>query len=104
MAKREMKTTKPVTEVEEQVVETIPETKEETVDKGPSIVKVIVANCTKLNIRKKPDLKADISKVVNAGAELSILETSLSKDWCELCDKKGKVIGYCMKKYVKVNK
>lgn len=97
MAKREMKTVKTeVSEVVEPVVEetaVVPETE----------VLGTVVKCTKLNVRKKPNVNADIVCVVNAKAKLTIDEDKSKGTWYAVTTEDGK-IGYCMKGYVAINK
>ena len=97
MAKREMKSTK----VEEAVNnETVAETHAEKVEK-PVIVFGVVANCSRLNIRKEAKKDADVVTVVNAGAKLTIDADYSNKKWCKVTTKDGKN-GYCMKEFVTI--
>ena len=93
MAKRELKTKK----TEEQIVEENAAVVEETV---PTIG--VVTGCSKLNVRKKPNINSDVIVVVNAGSELTIDVDKSHGEWYKVTDQNNNV-GYCMKKYVKVN-
>lgn len=96
MAKREMKTQ----DVEQTKVEqTVPEKKE---DRTGSVERGIVVDCSKLNIRKEPKKDAHIVLIVDAGAELKVIDSDKHKgDWYKVITA-NKVHGFCMKKYVKI--
>ena len=101
MAKRELKKVN----VEETTVETtevvapevVEEKKEERVAK-----KGVVANCSLLNIRKKPDIKSDVLAIVDSGSKLTIDLDKSNDKWLKVTTK-DKIQGYCMKDYVKIN-
>ncbi len=92
MAKRELK--KVNTEVEETKVET---EEDSGVQAAPALIGV-VTNCSKLNIRKSPDLKSEVVTQVNVKSELGIISDK-KKDWYQVSVIPG-VEGYCMKKYI----
>ena len=96
MAKREMKTQ----DVEQTKVEqTVPETKE---DRTGSVERGIVVDCSKLNIRKEPKKDAHIVLIVDAGAELKVIDSDKHKgEWYKVITANA-VHGFCMKKYVKI--
>jgi uncharacterized protein YgiM (DUF1202 family) len=83
----------------EPVAETIKpvETKEEL-----KTVVGAVANCTKLNVRSKPSLSANVVTVVNAGEKLTIDPAKSNRDWFYVTVDNGNqgYNGYCMKKFV----
>lgn len=56
----------------------------------------------RLNIREKPDINASILCVAEANSELMI-EEDANKEWFKVCTVLG-VEGYCMKKFVDINK
>lgn len=100
MAKREMKTKQneevlvEKTVVEEAVVE---EAAGETIE--PVSVKPlvgIISNCTRLNIRKKPNKSADVVTVLNAKTEVTIDPDYTNKEWYKLVSDAG----YCMKAFI----
>lgn len=66
--------------------------------------KTTIGNVTakRLNIREKPDIGSSILCVVEANSELMI-EKDVSKEWFKVCTVLG-VEGYCMKKFVDINK
>lgn len=97
MAKRELSNTKVEESKIDEIVEESTTPVEEVTEAMPTPVGV-VSNCSKLNIRKKPNIKSDIVIVVDAKTQLEINEGK-SKDWYKVTVKAG-VEGYCMKKYV----
>ena len=66
--------------------------------------KTIIGNVTakRLNVREKPDIGSSILCVAEANSELMI-EEDVSKEWFKVCTVLG-VEGYCMKKFVDINK
>lgn len=60
-------------------------------------------NVNRLNVRKEPNIKADIICEVTSGSELMIEETESTKEWFKVYTASG-VEGYCMKKFVDINK
>ena len=123
MAKREMPKKKneveeivtPDVEVAEEVttpVEEIVEAVEETTTPVEEVIGKVY-NCSKLNIRKKPKTDADVVTTVAVGQVLTIDESKSKDDWFkvefEIPDSKNKLSnnvyeGYCMKKYIKIEK
>lgn len=59
----------------------------------------IVTDCSKLNIRLEPKVKADVLCVVNAGDKLFIDPDKSTDDWYSVTTSVG-AEGFCMKKYV----
>lgn len=59
----------------------------------------IVANCSKLNIRKDPDIKSEVVCVVRARSELKIDMDESTDDWFKVCTAAGSE-GFCMREYV----
>lgn len=103
MAKRELKSVN----VDEPIVDAVEEVTTEVVeDKAEEPVKVnvckgIVAKCSKLNIRKKPNVKADVVTIVDVGSELSIDLDKSNDEWFKVTVNSKE--GYCMKKYVTID-
>lgn len=66
--------------------------------------KTTIGNVTakRLNIREKPDIGSSILCVAEANSELMI-EEDVSKEWFKVCTASG-VEGYCMKKFIDINK
>lgn len=78
------------------VIETV-ETKE-----VPKTVVGTVTNCTKLNVRIKPALTADVVSVINVGDTVGIDVAKSNRDWFYVYINTGVhgYNGYCMKKFV----
>lgn len=58
---------------------------------------------TRLNIRKEPNIDSGIVCVVGVHSELMIEKESSTKEWFKVCTASG-CEGYCMKKFVTVEK
>ena len=80
-------------------MENVNETKE--VKQEPVMTIGVVANCNKLNIRKKPDPEADIVGVVDAGTILTINSAKSTEEFFSVRTKSG-MFGFCMKEFVTV--
>lgn len=89
----------------EEVVEaTVEETKEEVVEEAADdeILGIgVVTDCLKLNVRKQPSKDAEVLKIIDALTEVVILKEV--NDFYEVALKTGES-GYCMKKYIAINK
>lgn len=99
MAKK--KNSEPI--VEETNVETLideqgPAPKEES---ATLCMRGIVSGCSKLNIRKKPNIKSDPIAVVNAKTNLEVHVHDSTKDWYKVTTLDGGD-GFCMKKYITI--
>lgn len=98
MAKREMKTvntevkTPELNDAETEAPKEVPAEKEPTIG--------VVKDCSKLNIRKKPD--GEVVAIVNVKSKLTINDSYKNKDWYKVTTEDN-VTGYCIKKYVKVD-
>ena len=73
---------------------------EPTKDEPKTIIGKVAAK--RLNIREKPDIGSSILCVAEANSELMI-EEDASDEWFKVCTVLG-VEGYCMKKFVDINK
>ena len=98
--------------IEEVIEEVIENPTEETVSALEEVIeetteeKVIeqfgfVSGCSKLNIRKAPNVNADIECIVNEGSELKIDKSKSIEGWFNICTANG-VEGYCMSKFVEI--
>ena len=108
-------TVKPVDEsmpIEEVIEEVIENPTEETVSALEEVIEEtteetvielfgFVSGCSKLNIRKAPNVNADIECVVNEGSELKIDKSKSIDGWFNICTANG-VEGYCMSKFVEI--
>lgn len=95
-----------VEENTEEVVEaTVEETKEEVVEEAAADDEIlgigVVTDCLILNVRKQPSKDAEVLKTIDALTEVIILKEV--GDFYEVALKTGES-GYCMKKYIAINK
>lgn len=93
MAKRELKT-KPEEVVETEVVEAAPE------EPKAKPVYGTVANCKKLNVRKKPKADADVVTIIEEGTKVSISLEESTADFYKVT-LKGGAYGFCKKEFIK---
>lgn len=82
----------PIVEVKmvEETVKTVP---------IPKTINGVVANCTKLNIRKDPSVHAEILGVVNVDSEMKIDMDKSNDKWFYVSTAVG-IDGYCMRDFV----
>ena len=62
--------------------------------------KALVANCKRLNVRKKPDMNSDVLEIIVENDEVEIEELNNS-DFYKVITSSG-VSGFCVKKYISV--
>ena len=99
----------PIEEVIEEVIENpteetvsaLEEAIEETTEEKVIEQFGFVSGCSKLNIRKAPNVNADIECIVNEGSELKIGKSKSIEGWFNICTANG-VEGYCMSKFVEI--
>ena len=104
MAKRELKNVnvdEPIVDAVEETTEVVEEKIEESVEKV-TVATGVVVKCSKLNIRKKSNVKADVACVVNAGAKLTVDLAKSNDEWLKVTTSDN-VKGYCMKKFVSID-
>lgn len=79
-------------------------TKESKANKTKTPVYGYVSNCERLNIRKKPDKKAEILTVINAGETVEIdKDLSTSNFYYVIASVSGvEYTGYCMKDFITI--
>lgn len=103
MAKRNYNkiSTKPPVDVEQEAVELdANETVEvDPVPEDPKPVFGVVANCGRLNVRKKPDIKAEVVCEVPIGSVLMLDMDKSTSGWFKVCTAAGSE-GFCMKDFV----
>ena len=85
----------------EETIATLEEVIEETTEETVMEQFGFVSGCSKLNIRKAPNVNADIECVVNEGSELKIDKSKSIEGWFNICTANG-VEGYCMSKFVEI--
>ena len=73
---------------------------EPIIEKKPTIGKV--ANCTKLNVRTKPNANADVIVVIDEGTEVEVDDTFVNSEFYKVSIDANFVSGYCMKKFIEV--
>ena len=91
-------------EVVKPVVTPAPNIMKETVETKslPETVSGMVVGCAKLNVRKEPNLFADIVCALNVQSEIEIDVEKSDKDWFYICTATG-IEGYCMRKFVEAH-
>ena len=62
-----------------------------------------VTGCAKLNVRKEPNKEAEVVSVINEGSEVVINRIKSTVEFYAVCTAAG-IEGYCMKKFITVNK
>lgn len=94
----EIKSEEPVTETEPIVIETEVTPKE---IKQKTAKFAVVVNAKRVNMRKDPNKEAEVIKVLDQGAKVMILDTSVyAGSWWKISVPGGH-IGYMMSKYLK---
>lgn len=68
----------------------------------PETVSGMVVGCAKLNVRKEPNLTADIVCALNVQSEIEIDVEKSNKEWFYICTATG-IEGYCMRKFVEAH-
>ena len=103
--------------LEPEVVETDPievmqmSVPESELEAAPAVVEATVApknlkvgnvtNCTKLNVRAKPDANGHVVTVIDAGSEVEIDLDLSTSEWYKV-NTFDNVSGYCMRKFITV--
>lgn len=99
MAKREMKkvNTEVVNDAETIVEDSTPE-----VEATP--VFGFVADCSKLNVRNKPNAKSNVVCIIDKDTKVEIIEEESAKDFYKVksTGTKQEFNGFCMKKYITI--
>lgn len=62
-------------------------------------VKGTVIDCTRLNVRKRPNKDSEVNCVIDADSIVEINENKSNDEWYRVTTDNG-VYGYCMKKYI----
>ena len=62
----------------------------------------IVSGCAKLNVRRKPTIKAAVACVIDKGTKVVIDKKDSTKEWVKVTLDNG-VEGFCMKKFIQIN-
>lgn len=61
----------------------------------------VVDNCYMLNVRKEPNVDANIICVIKVSDTVEIIEDESTDEFYKVCTAAG-ATGFCMKKYIKV--
>ena len=69
----------------------------------PRIVPGVVTDCICLNVRKQPDIHADVAVVIDALTNVCVDLNTSTEDFYRVTTSDG-VGGYCMKKYISLSK
>ncbi len=59
----------------------------------------IVTSCVKLNIRREPNLEAEVIAVIAASAKVLVDIEASTDEFYKACTETG-IEGFCMKKYI----
>lgn len=93
------------TKVEEPVVETMVQEELKEVVEEPKIEPTVlfgkVSNCSRLNVRRKPNINAKVVAVIDMKTKVRIDNSESNDDWCKVYVK-PEVEGYCMRKYLTI--
>jgi len=92
------------TKVEEPVVESVQEELKEvveTVKEEPAVSFGVVSDCSRLNVRKKPNIKAKVVSVITDKTKVRIDNVASNDEWCKVYVK-PEIEGYCMRKYLTI--
>lgn len=100
MAKREMKTVKTEDVKNDELQITHSEVEETVEEAAPKTLVGIVIDCSKLNVRKKANIKADVVSVINAKTEVAVYPDDSTKEWYKVTV--NGVDGFCMKKFISI--
>lgn len=80
----------------EQVTEPVAEIAEEVIVKG------VVADCGKLNVRHEPTSDSKVITTISSGTEVEIIDNGESTDeFYKICTAVG-VEGFCMRKFINI--
>lgn len=93
----------PVPETEDDTIVTpdVEGTTEPETPTEPEFVFGTVVDCTKLNVRKEPNVKAQIICVIEKDTQVLVIPEESTDDWYKV-DIGGQQ-GFCMKKYMTTN-
>lgn len=107
MAKREMKTKTTEEQIAEETTVETPVVEEKCEDVSNTEAKAepmsfgTVTGCSRLNVRKKPNIKAEVIKEINANDKVTIFPDKSNKDWYYV-RVTGTIEGFCMKKFITI--
>lgn len=80
----------------------IPEkTTESTISPKTTSIAAFVTGCAKLNVRERPDIKANIVAVISVKTEVVVDLGSSTDEFYKVCNAAG-IEGFCVKKYIEL--
>jgi hypothetical protein len=77
--------------------------KPETPKAAPKAVTGVVANCSKLNVRANPATDAEVVTILDGTSEVKIHMAKSTSEWFKITTAAG-IDGYCMRKFIAVNR
>lgn len=72
------------------------------VEEVPPVVTGTVTDCTKLNVRRAPSLKATVVCEISRNETVTVDEGKSNAEWYSVCTESG-ATGFCMKKYITIS-
>ena len=91
----------------EKLVEQVETNKKETPEEKPAKVKNVakgkVIDCEKLNVRRHASLEADIIEVIDKDDDVVVNDNGSTEEWYMVITK-DRTKGFCMKKYITVER
>ena len=87
---------------EEQFVVPVTETVDASIEQKPEIFGKVV-DCSKLNVRQYPTLRADVLCTLIENTEIEIDEDKSTDEFYAICTPTG-LEGFCLKKFVEIRK
>ena len=64
-------------------------------------VKGKVIGCTRLNVRRRPNMDSEVNCIIDVDSIVEINENKSNDEWHRVTTDNG-VYGYCMKKYISI--
>lgn len=64
------------------------------------VIKGVVANCARLNVRKEASTEAVAIKIINRGATVKIVEDDPTEEFYKVLS--GGIVGFCMKEFIEI--
>lgn len=99
--KNQPKVDETVEQIVEPVVEEVVEEVVEIVEEVKPVVTGTVINCSKLNVRAKPNSNADVVCVIDSSATVVINKDESINGYWKVCTETG-AEGFCMGQYIKI--
>ena len=74
----------------------------DVVEEAAPVVRGVVVDCHKLNVRRAPSVNATVLCKIASDTEVVIDESKSKNDWYSVCTEAG-IEGFCMKKYIAIS-